>query len=87
MNKTITIMNVKMLLREFDKCTKKSIDYGFDGGHAYSFIVSNIYDLMIKLCEDNDLRDLEDEVTDHCNEWMYENEDKPECESRCDTCW
>ena len=79
MNEVI-IMKVKLMLEEFDKCDKKTITYDWDAGHSYSIIKSDIYSKMIKLCEDNELPHLEDEVTDHCNEWLYENDECPPCE-------
>ena len=77
--KELVTVSVLLKLKEFDKSTDKTITYDWDGGHSYSSIKCKIYDEMIELCEQNGLRDLEDKVIDHCNEWLYENDECPPC--------
>jgi hypothetical protein len=77
--KELTIIKVKLLLKEFDKCSEKSITYDWDGGHCYSIIKSDVYNKMMEVCQSNDLEDLEYEVNDHCNQWLYEYDECPPC--------
>jgi hypothetical protein len=74
----LNIILVKLLLKEFDECQKKDIEYDWDGGHCYSMIKSDVYDELCRLTEDN--QSLNDYVEDHCNEWMMEHEERPPCQ-------
>ena len=75
----LDVLKVQLLLHEFDKSTDKTITYDWDGGHCYSSIECPIHDKLMDL--DGEVSDeLFGRIEDHCNTWLYENDDCPPCQ-------
>ena len=71
----LTFLTMKVKLFTEDRNNLQFIQYDHDCGHAYSYIDNPI----VGESEETDLEDV-------LNEWLYENDDLPECKSWCDTC-
>ena len=72
----LNIIKFKMLLKEFDECKLKDIEYDWDAGHCYSSIKD--CPSYTKLHEEHE--EHYDEIEDHCNEWLYNHDECPPCE-------